>query len=99
MMEYDKILKILKQEMAAAMGCTEPVAIAYASAKARAVLGRKPDRARVNVSCNILKNAMGVGIPGTDMAGLEMAAALGIIGGDSEAILEVLHSITPEHIA
>ena len=61
MMEYDKILKILKQEMAAAMGCTEPVAIAYASAKARAVLGRKPDRARVNVSCNILKNAMGVG--------------------------------------
>lgn len=99
MMEYDKILKILKQEMAAAMGCTEPVAIAYASAKARAVLGRKPDRARVNVSCNILKNAMGVGIPGTDMAGLEMAAALGIIGGDSEAILEVLHSTTPEHIA
>ena len=97
-MNHNQILQILKQEMAAATGCTEPVAIAYASAKARAVLGKKPVRAQVKVSCNILKNAMGVGIPGTDMAGLEMAAALGIIGGDSEAILEVLHSITPEQV-
>ena len=86
-MNHNQILQILKQEMAAATGCTEPVAIAYASAKARAVLGKKPVRAQVKVSCNILKNAMGVGIPGTDMAGLEMAAALGITGGDSEAIL------------
>ena len=76
-MNHNQILQILKQEMAAATGCTEPVAIAYASAKARAVLGKKPVRAQVKVSCNILKNAMGVGIPGTDMAGLEMAAALG----------------------
>ena len=58
-MNHNQILQILKQEMAAATGCTEPVAIAYASAKARAVLGKKPVRAQVKVSCNILKNATG----------------------------------------
>lgn len=88
-MENKQILQILKHEFAPALGCTEPVAIAYAAAKARKVLGKMPVRAVVNVSRNILKNAMGVGIPGTDMVGLEMAAALGIIGGDSDAVLEV----------
>lgn len=97
-MEQEHILKILKQELAPAIGCTEPVAIAYASAKARSVLGKIPQRVQINVSRNILKNAMGVGIPGTDMAGLELAAALGIIGGDEEAVLEVLHNISQEDI-
>lgn len=97
-MDNKTILQILRQELAPALGCTEPVAIAYAAAKARSVLGKIPDRARIGVSCNILKNAMGVGIPGTNMVGLEMAAALGIIGGDSDAILEVLGSVTKEHI-
>ena len=81
-MTQEEMLQILKQELVPALGCTEPVAIAYAAAKARAVLGAIPDRAKILVSRNILKNAMGVGIPGTKMVGLEMAAALGIIGGN-----------------
>lgn len=97
-MTNEQILQILKEEITPALGCTEPVAIAYAAAKARAVLGKMPEKAGIHVSRNILKNAMGVGIPGTDMVGLEMAAALGIIGGDSDAILEVLASVTEEHI-
>lgn len=97
-MTDEQIIQILREEITPALGCTEPVAIAYAAAKARAVLGTMPERARINVSRNILKNAMGVGIPGTDMVGLEMAAALGIVGGDSDAILEVLSSVTREHI-
>lgn len=93
-----QIIQILKRELAPALGCTEPVAIAYAAAKARAILGTVPKRAQINVSRNILKNAMGVGIPGTDMVGLEMAAALGIIGGNADAILEVLKDVTQEDI-
>lgn len=98
-MREEQMLQILKNELAPALGCTEPVAIAYAAAKARAVLGKQPSCARISVSRNILKNAMGVGIPGTDMVGLEMAAALGVIGGNSDAVLEVLADITPEQIA
>lgn len=97
-MTDEQIIQILREEITPALGCTEPVAIAYAAAKAKAVLGVMPERARINVSRNILKNAMGVGIPGTDMVGLEMAAALGIVGGDSDKILEVLSSVTQEHI-
>ena len=98
-MKEEYYLTLLAQELTPALGCTEPVAIAYAAAKARAVLGRMPDRAQVNVSRNILKNALGVGIPGTDAVGLEMAAAMGIVGGDEEAILEVLSGITEEEVA
>lgn len=94
----EQMLHILRQELAPALGCTEPVAVAYAAAKARAVLGKTPVRVQVQVSRNILKNAMGVGIPGTEMVGLEMATALGVIGGNSEAVLEVLAGITPEQI-
>ncbi len=98
-MTDEQFLRILKRELAPAVGCTEPVAIAYAAARARAELGRIPDRASVKVSRNILKNAMGVGIPGTDQVGLAMAAAMGIIGGDSDAILEVLRGVTEEQTA
>lgn len=97
-MTDEQILEILRQELAPALGCTEPVAIAYAAAKARTILGAMPLKAQINVSRNILKNALGVGIPGTDMVGLEMAAALGIIGGNSDAILEVLGGVTKEDI-
>lgn len=97
-MKEEQFLEILKQELVPALGCTEPAAIAYAAAKARAVLGVMPDRACIHVSRNILKNAMGVGIPGTDAVGLEMAAALGLIGGKSEAILEVLKDVTQEDV-
>lgn len=93
-----QIIQILKRELAPALGCTEPVAIAYAAAKARAILGTVPQRAQINVSRNILKNAMGVGIPGTDMVGLEMAAALGIIGGNADRVLEVLEDVTKEEV-
>jgi len=90
------VLEILKSELAPAMGCTEPVAIAYAAARAKDALGAMPEKAYVRVSRNILKNAMGVGIPKTDAVGLEMAAAMGIVGGKSEAILQVLDGITPD---
>lgn len=97
-MTEEQILRILKSELAPAVGCTEPVAIAYAAARAGTVLGGLPDEMSVYVSRNILKNAMGVGIPGTDEIGLEMAAAMGLIGGDAEAILEVLHKVTSEQV-
>ncbi|MDD6660493.1 MAG: L-serine ammonia-lyase, iron-sulfur-dependent, subunit alpha [Lachnospiraceae bacterium] len=97
-MTQAEMLQILKQELAPALGCTEPVAIAYAAAKARSVLGTMPNHAKILVSRNILKNAMGVGLPGTKVVGLEMAAALGIIGGNSDAILEVLDGVTPDQI-
>ena len=97
-MTDEQIIQILKRELAPALGCTEPVAIAYAAARARAILGVAPQRAQINVSRNILKNAMGVGIPGTDMVGLEMAAALGIIGGNADRVLEVLDGVTQEEV-
>lgn len=93
-----QILHILKQELAPAVGCTEPVAVAYAAAKAKSILGKMPECAEIYVSRNILKNAMGVGIPGTDEVGLEIAAAMGIIGGKSEAVLEVLKDISDGQI-
>ena len=97
-MKGEAFIEILKEEIMPALGCTEPMAIAYASAKARAVLGKIPDKVTIKVSSNILKNAMGVGIPGTNMVGLEIAAALGVIGGDSDEILEVLKNITDQDI-
>lgn len=81
---------LLTGEVIPALGCTEPVAVAYAAAWAARTLARPIERISVLASCNILKNAMGVGIPGTDMAGLPIAAALGALGGESEAGLEVL---------
>ena len=97
-MNTELYISLLKEEIAPALGCTEPIAIAYASAKAREALGEAPARILVQVSRNILKNAMGVGIPGTDMVGLEIAASLGALGGDPNASLEVLHSITEETV-
>ena len=93
MLDY---LSILHNEVRPALGCTEPIAVAYAAAKARQVLGRDPDRVEVSVSGNVLKNGMGVGIPGSKDVGIETAAALGVFGGDADAVLEVLAGITPE---
>ena len=98
-MNTELYLSLLKEEIAPALGCTEPISIAYASAKAREALGEIPTRILVQVSRNILKNAMGVGIPGTDMVGLEIASSLGALGGDPNASLEVLHSITEETVS
>ncbi|WP_032121463.1 serine dehydratase subunit alpha family protein [Clostridium amazonitimonense] len=97
-MGFDKYVNLLKRELTPALGCTEPIAVAYASAKAREVLGSIPERVEVLVSGNILKNGMGVGIPKTKMTGLDIAAALGLIGGNAEAKLEVLKDIEDKHI-
>jgi len=93
---YQNYLNILKQEMVPALGCTEPIAIAYAAAKARAVLGEMPDAIEVECSGNIIKNVKGVHVPNAGgMRGIEAAAVLGAIGGDADAELEVLEKVTP----
>ncbi len=85
----EKYLNALHSEIKPALGCTEPIAVALAVAKAKETLGTLPQRVELWVSCNILKNAMGVGIPGTGMVGLEIAAALSCIAGRSDYGLEV----------
>lgn len=90
-----QIIKLIHQEIVPAIGCTEPVAVALAAAKAAEVLGRHPEKIEVLLSANILKNAMGVGIPGTGMVGLPIAIALGTLIGKSAYGLEVLRDITP----
>ena len=81
------------------MGCTEPMAVALCTAKARELLGRVPDSISVLLSGNMLKNAMGVGIPGTGMVGLPIAIALGALIGKSEYELEVIKDLTPKSLA
>ena len=91
--------RILKKELVAAMGCTEPIAIAYAAAKCREVLGAKPENCHVRCSGNIVKNVMGVTVPNSGgLKGIDVAATLGILGGDASRDLEVLQSVTEEHI-
>ena len=94
--ERSDIIALIKQEVIPAIGCTEPVAVALAVAKAKEVLGVIPDKIEVSLSSNMLKNAMGVGIPGTGMVGLPIAIALGALIGKSEYGLEVLKDLTPE---
>ena len=88
--EIRDIKSLINREVVLAMGCTEPVAVALAAAKSREILGTMPDRIEVNLSKNIFKNAMGVGIPGTGMIGLPIAISMGITSGDSSRGLEVL---------
>ena len=94
--ERSEIIALIKHEVIPAIGCTEPVAVALAVAKATEVLGIIPDKIEVFLSTNMLKNAMGVGIPGTGMVGLPIAIALGALVGKSEYGLEVLKDLTPE---
>ena len=94
---YETYVNILKTELVPAMGCTEPIAVAYAAAKAREVLGEIPDYAEIRASGNIIKNVKSVIVPGTNhMRGIEAAAAAGIIAGRSEKQLEVISEVTPE---
>lgn len=93
-----KILELLKQETAAAMGCTEPAAVALACAHARAILSEEIIKAQVWVSSNILKNGMGVGIPGTGLVGLDIAAGLGLVIGKPELGLEVLSEVDADKL-
>lgn len=88
--EKNEIIALIKQQVVPAIGCTEPIAVALCVAKATEVLGQVPDKVEVRLSANILKNAMGVGIPGTGMIGLPIAIALGALIGRPEKELEVL---------
>ena len=91
--------RILKKELVAAMGCTEPIAIAYAAAKCREILGAQPEKCHVRCSGNIVKNVMGVTVPNSGgMKGIDVAATLGVLGGDASRDLEVLQSVTEEDI-
>lgn len=92
----EDIIKLIRREVVPAIGCTEPVAVALCVAKAAELLGALPDRISLMLSGNIIKNAMGVGIPGTGMIGLPIAVALGAIVGKSEYGLEVLRDVTPD---
>lgn len=94
----EKIIALIKREVVPAIGCTEPVAVALCVAKAKELLGSIPSRIEVALSSNMLKNAMGVGIPGTGMIGLPIAMALGALVGKSEYGLEVLRDVTPEAV-
>ena len=94
--ERKRIIDLIHQEVVPAIGCTEPIAVALCVAKATETLGIKPEKINVLLSANILKNAMGVGIPGTGMIGLPIAIALGAMIGKSEYQLEVLKDSTPD---
>ena len=94
--ERKRIIDLIHQEVVPAIGCTEPIAVALCVAKATETLGTTPEKISVLLSANILKNAMGVGIPGTGMIGLPIAIALGALIGKSEYQLEVLKDSTPD---
>ena len=94
--ERKRIIDLIHQEVVPAIGCTEPIAVVLCVAKATETLGTKPEKINVLLSANILKNAMGVGIPGTGMIGLPIAIALGALIGKSEYQLEVLKDSTPD---
>ena len=93
-----KILSLLKKEVVPAIGCTEPMAVALCTARAAELLGHRPEKITVLLSANILKNAMGVGIPGTGMIGLPIAIGLGALIGRSSYQLEVIKDLTPESL-
>ena len=92
----EQIVALIHQEVVPAVGCTEPMAVALCVARATEDLGCRPEKIRVWLSANMLKNAMGVGIPGTGMIGLPIAGAMGAIVGKSEYQLEVIKDLTPE---
>ena len=96
---YTQFVSILKEELLPAMGCTEPIAIAYAAAKARAVLGAVPEKMTIEVSGNIIKNVKSVVVPHTGgLRGIKAAAAAGAVAGNEDAELEVISNVTQEQI-
>lgn len=97
--ERKDIRALMQREIIPAIGCTEPISVSLCVAKATEVLGAMPDRIEVYLSANVLKNAMGVGIPGTGMIGLPIAIALGALIGKPEYELEVLRDLMPEDVA
>lgn len=98
----EQLIALIKKEVVPALGCTEPIAVALAAARCCEALraaGFEPETLSAEVSANILKNGMGVGIPGTGMVGLHIAVALAAVCGKSEYKLEVLKDLTPESVA
>lgn len=96
--ERRNIIALVQREVIPAIGCTEPIAVALCVARATELLGARPEKITVLLSANILKNAMGVGIPGTGMIGLPIAVALGALVGKSAYQLEVLKDSTPADV-
>lgn len=96
--KVQEILHLMNQEIVPAVGCTEPMAVALCVARAKELLGTIPEHIDIQLSANILKNAMGVGIPGTGMIGLPIAVALGALIGKSSYQLEVLKDLTDESL-
>jgi L-cysteine desulfidase len=97
--KYDTYLKILKEELVPAMGCTEPIAIAYCSAVARKVLGKQPEKLITACSGNIIKNVKGVIVPNSGgLKGIEVATILGMVCGNPEKKLEVISNVTTDDI-
>ena len=96
---HDTFLQVLSKELIPALGCTEPIAIAYATAKARQILELEPEGIRLRCSGNIIKNVKGVAVPNAGgLKGVEAAAILGALGGDADRELEVLQAVRPEHL-
>lgn len=98
-MTNQQLLQLLRSEVIPAIGCTEPIAVALCTARAKELLGAEPDSITVHLSKNVYKNALAVGIPNTGMTGLPIAIALGATVGKSEYMLEVLRDATPEAVA
>jgi L-cysteine desulfidase len=97
--KYNAYISILKEELIPAMGCTEPIALAYAAAAARKLLGVRPERVEVSASGSIIKNVKSVIVPNTGhMKGIEAAVAAGIVAGDPDKELQVLSDITEQQI-
>jgi L-cysteine desulfidase len=95
---WDRFIKIVKKEVVPALGCTEPISIALAAAIAMEKLSSEPQKISAFVSPNLMKNGLGVGVPGTGMVGLPIALAVGAVAGDAKAGLEVLKNITAEDV-
>ena len=94
---YNLYINILKEELVPAMGCTEPICLAYAAAKAKNILGEMPDRVEILASGNIIKNVKSVIVPNTNgMKGLKASVAIGIVGGNPDKELEVIANVSEE---
>lgn len=97
--KYDAYVKILGEELVPAMGCTEPIALAYAAAKAREVLGAMPEKVEIEVSGSIIKNVKSVIVPNTNhLKGIPAAATAGIVAGKAEKELEVIAEVSPKEV-
>ena len=94
---YQDIVKILEEELVPAMGCTEPIAIAYGASRCRDLLGAVPEKIRIQASGSIIKNVKSVVVPNTGyMKGIEAAAAAGVVAGVTDRMLEVISEVSEE---